>query len=329
MMQEVGFCNGIENYSAHRQAEPESPPTRSWTSSPTTGSACSTSPRDGPRLTASTRGTQPQGHPGRARLPPAVGYQPAARFDGSSSGSARWCSCRPHPVSTSWPTPARSSSEIVRPTGLVDPEVVVGPKGQIDDLIAQVEDRVAAGGRVLVTTITKKMAEDLTDYLLEQGLRVRYLHARSTPSSASRSCERSAWASSTSWWASTCSGRASTCPRSPWWPSSTPTRRFLRSDVAHRDHRASGPQRRRPGGDVRRRGHRLHAERHLGDEPAAGAPAGLQRRARDRSPDHPQGGHRHPRRHRPTAEAPTPARSRRRRWSTTWRTSPTTSWPGW
>ncbi len=75
-------------------------------------------------------------------------------------------------------TSARVAEQIIRPTGLVDPEVVVKPtKGQIDDLLAQVEQRVTNGDRILVTTLTKKMAEDLTDYLLEQGLRVRYLHS--------------------------------------------------------------------------------------------------------------------------------------------------------
>jgi excinuclease ABC subunit B len=70
------------------------------------------------------------------------------------------------------------ASQIVRPTGLVDPEVIVKPtKGQIDDLIEQIGKRVADDARVLVTTLTKKMAEDLSDYLLEQGLRVRYLHS--------------------------------------------------------------------------------------------------------------------------------------------------------
>jgi excinuclease ABC subunit B len=68
--------------------------------------------------------------------------------------------------------------QIVRPTGLVDPEVIVKPtKGQIDDLIENVNDRVTRGDRILVTTLTRKMAEDLTEYLLEQGLRVRYLHS--------------------------------------------------------------------------------------------------------------------------------------------------------
>jgi excinuclease ABC subunit B len=68
--------------------------------------------------------------------------------------------------------------QVVRPTGLVDPEVVVKPtKGQIDDLVAEINGRVAQDARVLVTTLTKKMAEDLTDYLLELGIRVRYLHS--------------------------------------------------------------------------------------------------------------------------------------------------------
>jgi excinuclease ABC subunit B len=72
----------------------------------------------------------------------------------------------------------RVVEQIVRPTGLIDPEVIVKPtKGQIDDLIENVNARVAQGDRVLITTLTKKMAEDLTEYLLEQGLRVRYMHS--------------------------------------------------------------------------------------------------------------------------------------------------------
>jgi excinuclease ABC subunit B len=72
----------------------------------------------------------------------------------------------------------RIVEQIVRPTGLVDPEVIVKPtKGQIDDIIELVNGRVEAGDRVLITTLTKKMAEDLSEYLLEQGLKVRYLHS--------------------------------------------------------------------------------------------------------------------------------------------------------
>jgi excinuclease ABC subunit B len=73
---------------------------------------------------------------------------------------------------------ARVVEQIVRPTGLVDPEVIVKPtKGQIDDLLELISTRVDKDHRVLVTTLTKKMAEDLTDYLLEMGVRVRYLHS--------------------------------------------------------------------------------------------------------------------------------------------------------
>ena len=68
--------------------------------------------------------------------------------------------------------------QVVRPTGLIDPEVIVKPtKGQIDDLVAEIHGRAEADQRVLVTTLTKKMSEDLTDYLLELGIRVRYLHS--------------------------------------------------------------------------------------------------------------------------------------------------------
>ncbi|HRW41128.1 MAG TPA: helicase-related protein, partial [Microthrixaceae bacterium] len=73
---------------------------------------------------------------------------------------------------------SRVVEQVVRPTGLIDPEVVIKPtKGQIDDLLVQINDRVSNGERVLVTTLTKKMAEDLTDYLLEMGVKVRYLHS--------------------------------------------------------------------------------------------------------------------------------------------------------
>jgi excinuclease ABC subunit B len=73
---------------------------------------------------------------------------------------------------------AQVVEQVIRPTGLVDPEVTIMPtKGQVDDLLARIARTVAAGGRVLVTTLTKKMAEDLTDYLAEAGVRVQYLHS--------------------------------------------------------------------------------------------------------------------------------------------------------
>ena len=79
---------------------------------------------------------------------------------------------------TSSRCPTQVVEQIVRPTGLIDPEVIVKPtKGQIDDLVAEINARAERDQRVLVTTLTKKMSEDLTDYLLELGIRVRYLHS--------------------------------------------------------------------------------------------------------------------------------------------------------
>ncbi len=81
------------------------------------------------------------------------------------------------PGRTSWPVDS-TVEQIIRPTGLVDPEVIVKPtKGQIDDLMGEIRTRAERNERVLVTTLTKKMAEDLTDYLLENNIRTRYLHS--------------------------------------------------------------------------------------------------------------------------------------------------------
>ncbi len=122
----------------------------------------------------------PQAQPRRLRFPAAVGgRQPPAdvggvrrpdRPDGVSVGDAG-----PYELSQAG---GEFVEQVIRPTGLVDPKVVVKPtKGQIDDLIGEIRKRAERDERVLVTTLTKKMAEDLTDYLLEMGIRVRYLHS--------------------------------------------------------------------------------------------------------------------------------------------------------
>ena len=105
--------------------------------------------------------------------------------------------------------------QVIRPTGLLDPRVEVRPvAGQIDDLMAEIHARAERNERVLVTTLTKKMAEDLTAYFRGLGIKVRYMHADvSAPWSAWRSSAICGWASSTCWWASTCCVRAWTCRR--------------------------------------------------------------------------------------------------------------------
>ena len=87
--------------------------------------------------------------------------------------------CRLHPANTSWKNPpATFVEQVVRPTGLIDPEIEVRPVStQVDDVMSEINKRVELNERVLVTTLTKKMAEDLSDYLDEHGIKVRYLHS--------------------------------------------------------------------------------------------------------------------------------------------------------
>ena len=100
------------------------------------------------------------------------------RSRSSSRSRRRWCSSRPRPACTSARSPRAIVEQIVRPTGIVDPEVEVREtRNQIDDLMNEIRARVDRDERVLVTTLTKKMSEDLTDYLLEMGFKVRYLHS--------------------------------------------------------------------------------------------------------------------------------------------------------
>ena len=182
MLREVGTCNGIENYS--RPIDGRAPGTPPYT-------LLDYFPDDFVLFVDESHVTVPQiggmyeGDRSRKatlvehgfRLPSAMDNRPL-RFDEflDRIGQRVFVSATPGPYEL------RESSavveQIIRPTGLVDPEVLVRPtKGQIDDLIHEVRQRVEREQRVLVTTLTKKMAEDLTDYLLEMGLRVRYLHS--------------------------------------------------------------------------------------------------------------------------------------------------------
>ncbi|MDP8953605.1 MAG: excinuclease ABC subunit UvrB [Actinomycetota bacterium] len=182
MMREVGFCNGIENYSRHidGRAPGEAPNT-----------LLDFFPKDWLLVVDESHVTVPQLHGQYEgdrsrketliehgfRLPSAADNRPL-RFDEfyERVNQCIFLSATPSPYEVQ--QSSQVVEQIVRPTGLVDPEVVVKPtKGQIDDLIESINDRVERGGRVLVTTLTKKMAEDLTDYLLEMGLKVRYLHS--------------------------------------------------------------------------------------------------------------------------------------------------------
>jgi len=182
MMREVGFCSGIENYSRHMDGR--DPGERPYT-------LHDYFPKDMLVVLDESHVTIPQlnamyeGDRSRKtilvehgfRLPSAIDNRPL-RFDEwlDVAKQAVLMSATPGPFELKNSPPP--IEQIVRPTGLIDPEVIVRPtKGQIDDLMEEIRGRIEVDARVLVTTLTKKMSEDLTDYLLESGVRVRYLHS--------------------------------------------------------------------------------------------------------------------------------------------------------
>jgi excinuclease ABC subunit B len=182
MMAEIGYCNGIENYSMHIDGREIGEP-------PFT--LLDYFPDDYLLVIDESHVAVPQLHGQFAgdrsrknvlvehgfRLPSARENRPLT-FDEVVERVHQCVFLSATPSKYEIEISGQVVEQIVRPTGLVDPEVIVKPtKGQIDDLMEMVQDRVLRGDRVLVTTLTKKMAEDLTDYLLERGLRVRYLHS--------------------------------------------------------------------------------------------------------------------------------------------------------
>ena len=183
MMRQVGFCSGIENYSRHIDGrEAGSPPHCLLDYFPDDFLIVI----DESHVTIPQIGGMYEGDASRKRtliehgfrLPSAADNRPL-RFDEfiERVGQMVLLSATPGPWELN-KTQGEVVEQVIRPTGLVDPEVVVKPtKGQIDDLMHEIQIRSERNERVLVTTLTKKMAEDLTDYLLEHGIRVRYLHS--------------------------------------------------------------------------------------------------------------------------------------------------------
>ncbi|MCS4490744.1 excinuclease ABC subunit UvrB [Corynebacterium sp. ES2794-CONJ1] len=183
MIEQVGFCSGIENYSRHLD-----------------GRAAGTAPAtlldyfpddfltiiDESHVTVPQIGGMFEGDMSRKRnlvefgfrLPSALDNRPLTWEEFSQRvGQTVYLSATPGNYELA-ASGGEYVEQVIRPTGLVDPEITVKPtRGQIDDLIHEIRERTAKDERVLVTTLTKKMAEDLTDYLLENGVKVRYLHS--------------------------------------------------------------------------------------------------------------------------------------------------------
>jgi excinuclease ABC subunit B len=182
MMNELGFCKGIENYTRHLsgRAPGEPPPT-----------LIDYLPREALVVIDESHVTIPQiggmfnGDRARKqtlvdygfRLPSALDNRPL-KFEEFERQVKQAIFVSATPAEYERAHAAQVVEQVVRPTGLVDPEVIVRPAAsQVDDLLSEVNKRVAVNERVLVTTLTKRMAEDLTDYLAEHGVKVRYLHS--------------------------------------------------------------------------------------------------------------------------------------------------------
>ena len=288
MLREIGYCHGIENYSRHLtgRSAGEPPPT-----------LLDYLPPDALVIVDESHQTVPQirgmfhGDRSRKQVLVDYGFRLPSALDNRPLNFEEW-ERRVHQVVFVSATPGPYElqraggvvvEQIIRPTGLVDPPVEVRPvRGQVDDLLAEIRARAAAGERVLVTTLTKRMAEDLTQYYQELGVRVRYLH------SDIETLERVEILRDLRRGRVRRPGRHQPAARRPGpargLAGRHPRRRQGRvPPVGRRAHPDLGPrgaQRARQGHHVRRRHDRQHARGDRGDRPAARRPGGLQRRAR-------------------------------------------------
>lgn len=182
MIRELGYCNGIENYSRYLSGrEPGEPPPTLFDYLPPDALVVI----DESHVTIPQIGAMYKGDRSRKETLVQYGFRLPSALDNRPMKFEEWERLVPQLIFVSaTPGPyeeeraARTVEQVVRPTGLVDPEVEVRPATtQVDDLLSEIQLRVAAGERVLVTTLTKRMAEDLSEYLDENGVKGRYLHS--------------------------------------------------------------------------------------------------------------------------------------------------------
>ena len=183
MMAEVGYCSGIENYSRHLTGHaPGEPPPTLFDYLP----ADALLVVDESHVTIPQIGAMYKGDRSRKETLVEFGFRLPSALDNRPLKFEEWEARAPRSIyvsATPGPYEKREAADqvvelVVRPTGLVDPRVEIRPVAtQVDDLMGEINQRVAIGDRVLVTTLTKRMAENLTDYLSEHGIKVRYLHS--------------------------------------------------------------------------------------------------------------------------------------------------------
>lgn len=182
MMQELGYCSGIENYSRYLSGRPEgSPPPTLFDYLPDNALLVI----DESHVTVPQLGAMYKGDRSRKENLVEYGFRLPSALDNRPMRFEEWQKMKPQTILVS-ATPGKYEAEhqdwvveqIARPTGLVDPEIEIRPVAtQVDDLLSEINLRLPKKERILVTTLTKRMAEDLTDYLHDHGIRVRYLHS--------------------------------------------------------------------------------------------------------------------------------------------------------
>ncbi len=288
MIKEIGYCHGIENYARHLtgRAPGEPPPT-----------LLDYLPGDALIIVDESHQTVPQirgmyhGDRSRKEVLVAYGFRLPSALDNRPLNFQEWESrVRQVVFVSATPGPYELAKaqgvvveQIIRPTGLIDPPIEVRPvKGQVDDLLGEIRQRVARGERVLVTTLTKRMAEDLTQYYQELGVRVRYLHSdietlervRDPPRPQARHVRRAGRHQPAARGARPAGGLAGRHPgrRQGGLPAI--------GGIAHPDGRPGRQERARPGAHVRRHGDRFDAGGDQRDEPPPRPAGGVQRRAR-------------------------------------------------
>lgn len=224
MMNELGYCSGIENYSRYLSGRGpgEAPPT-----------LFDYLPADGLLIVDESHVTIPQiggmykGDRSRKETLVEYGFRLPSALDNRPMRFEEFEALAPQTIYVS-ATPGKYELEksggdiieqVVRPTGLLDPLIEVRPVAtQVDDLLSEIRIRAAINERVLVTTLTKRMAEDLTDYLSEHGAKVRYLHSDIDTVERVEIIRDLRLGELMCWWASTCCGKGWICQRSHWLP---------------------------------------------------------------------------------------------------------------
>ena len=230
MLTEIGHCKGIENYTRHLSgAPPGSPPS----------TLCDYMPKDAVMFLDESHvmigqlNAMYNGDRSRKttlvdygfRLPSALDNRPL-KFEEFESKMRQAIFVSATPAAYEKEHAGQVVEQVVRPTGLVDPQVEVRPAvNQVDDVLGEIRIRVDKNERVLITTLTKRMAEQLTDYLSENGVKVRYLHSDVDTVEWSRFCATYVWVRLTCWLVSICCARASTFPKCLWWRFWMPTKR--------------------------------------------------------------------------------------------------------